>query len=43
MDLNTKIAGELTIRNWMELKATLEPDLGEDAVWNEAYGFLKSG
>ncbi len=41
MDLNTKIAGELTIRNWKELKATLERDLGEDAVWDEAYGFFE--
>ncbi|OGI51348.1 MAG: hypothetical protein A3E57_00895 [Candidatus Muproteobacteria bacterium RIFCSPHIGHO2_12_FULL_60_33] len=41
MDKNIKIAGELTIGDWLRLKVSLESDLGKDTLWCEAYDFFE--
>lgn len=41
MDENTKIAGELTISDWLRLKESLERDFGKDTLWDEAFAFFE--
>jgi hypothetical protein len=41
MDKNIKIAGELTIGDWLQLKESLEPEFGNDKLWNDAYAFFE--
>ena len=41
MDKSIKIAGELTIGDWLQLKESLERDFGKDTLWGEAYAFFE--
>lgn len=41
MDKNIKIAGDLTIGDWLQLKELLQRDFGNDTLWGEAYGFFE--
>jgi hypothetical protein len=41
MDTNTKIAGDLTIADWLRLKKSLESDPGNDTLWEYAYRFFE--
>jgi len=41
MDNNTKIAGELTIGDWLQLKESLGHGPGKNARWDEAYDFFE--
>lgn len=40
MDINIKIAGDLTIGDWLGLKELLELDFENDTLWEEAYAFF---
>lgn len=41
MDQNIKIAGELTIGDWLQLKESLKPEFSNDKLWNDAYAFFE--
>lgn len=41
MDKNIKIAGELTIGHWLQLKEALQTEFGNDKLWNDAYAFFE--
>lgn len=41
MDKKTKIAGDLTIGDWLRLKETLGSDFDKDALWDKAYVFFE--
>jgi hypothetical protein len=41
MDKNTKIAGDLTIGDWLRLKESLESDLDSNTLWEYAYSFFE--
>jgi hypothetical protein len=42
MDKKTKIAGDLTIGDWLRLKETLGSDFDKDALWDKAYTFFEN-
>jgi hypothetical protein len=41
MKEDTRIAGHLTIGDWLRLKKSLENDLGDNALWEDAYQFFE--